>query len=87
MSIPRKPLAALAAMTAAAAVALPAATASAATNRPMVDPTVCQLLSQPFGLISPTWLPGGPSLADTLARAGATVGCSAPAAPAFPWQR
>jgi hypothetical protein len=77
----RKPLAALAAVTAALAVAVPAASASAATTAaPTVDPTVCQLTNLtigPFGLAN---VIGGPSLVNTIAKAGASVGCSAPAA-------
>jgi hypothetical protein len=88
----RKPLAAIAVLTAAIAVAVPVAGASAATTAPAVDPTVCQLLnttSRPFG---PTMVVGGASLASVLANAGATVGCAAPAPqpsllPAFRWWR
>lgn len=78
--LPRKTFSALAAVGAAAAIAIPAATANAATTAaPAVDPTVCQLLSSPTGLFSPAFLPGGASLAATLAHAGSTVGCAAPA--------
>ena len=79
----RKTLSALAAAGAIAA-AVAAAPANAAAATPTVDPTVCQLLSTPTGLFSPTLLPGGASLASTLAHAGATVGCAAPAAPQKP---
>ena len=78
----RKPLAAVAAV-AALAVAAVAPNASAATT-PTVDPTVCQLLAPnqgPFGTsFGPTMVPGGASLANVLATAGASVGCAAPAA-------
>jgi hypothetical protein len=78
----RKSLIAAMAATAAFAVAIPAASANAAT--PMVDPTVCQLLDLVKGPFGPTSGPGGSSLADVLGRAGASVGCSAPAKPSFP---
>jgi hypothetical protein len=72
----RKPLAGLAAVTAALAVALPATSASAA---PTVDPTVCQLLDTTTGPSGPTQFAGGDSLANILTSAGASVGCPAPA--------
>ena len=76
----RKPLAALAAATAAIAVAVPTASASAATPRASsVDPTVCQLLNLSSGPFGPTAFIGGASLATTLANSGASVGCAAPA--------
>jgi hypothetical protein len=87
------PLAALAAVTAALAVAVPAAGASAATTTaPTVDPLVCQLLNFTRGPFGPTHLIGGASLADVLGKAGASVGCPAPAPtpsllPAVPWWR
>jgi hypothetical protein len=89
----RKPLAALAGVTAALAIAVPAASASAATSAtPTVDPTVCQLLSlseEPFG---PSMFLGGGSLRSVLTNAGSTVGCAAPAPgqglfPGFPGQQ
>ena len=78
----RKPLAGLAAVTAALAVALPATSASAA---PIVDPQVCQLLDSATG---PTQFAGGASLANVLTSAGASVGCAAPPpqSPRLPWQ-
>jgi hypothetical protein len=87
----RKPLAALATVTAALAVAVPAASASAATTAtPTVNPLVCQLLNITSGPFGPTQLIGGASLAAVLAHAGGTVGCPAPAPnpsplPTFPW--
>jgi hypothetical protein len=72
----RKPLAALAALTAALAVAIPAASASAAA--PTVDPQVCQLLSPTMGPLAPTAFFGGASLARVLANARSTVSCPAP---------
>jgi hypothetical protein len=75
------------AVTAALAVAVPAASASAATT-PLVDPTVCQLLDLAKGPMGPTMGLGGSSLADVLGRAGASVGCTPrtqPSFPAFPW--
>jgi poly-gamma-glutamate capsule biosynthesis protein CapA/YwtB (metallophosphatase superfamily) len=81
---------ALAAVTAALAVAIPAATASAAPAGPAVDPQVCSLLTtSPLA----SQVPGAASLATVLSQAGSTVGCSAAAAPAgrgslfpaFPW--
>ena len=83
----RKSLMAATAVTAALAVAVPAASANAATT-PLVDPTVCQLLDLAKGPFGPTMGMGGSSLGDVLGRAGASVGCSAPAKPslpAFPW--
>jgi hypothetical protein len=77
----RKPLAALAAITAAIAVSVPVAGASAATTPgPTVDPTVCQLLNTTAGPFGPTRAIGGASLASVLANAGSSVGCAAPAA-------
>ena len=78
----RKSLMAASAVTAALAVALPAASAQAST--PIVDPTVCELLNRARAPLGPTSGPGGSSLADVLARTGASVGCSAPARPTFP---
>jgi hypothetical protein len=76
----RKSLAALAGLTAALAIAAPAASASAATtSAPTVDPQVCQLLSIAQGPFGPTMFFGGASLAATLAHAGSTVNCPAPA--------
>ena len=76
----RKPLAALAAVTTALAIAVPAATAGAASPRDAsVDPTVCQLYnysSRPYG---PTMFIGGASLANVLKSSASTVGCPAPA--------
>jgi hypothetical protein len=93
MSPRRKPLAALAAITATLAVAVPVSSASAATTTtPTVNPTVCQLLNVASGPFGPTQLIGGASLAAVLAHAGGTVGCAAPAPnpsplpfPSFPW--
>jgi hypothetical protein len=77
----RKPLAALAAVTVALAVAVPAASASAATTAaPTVDPTVCQLTNVTLGPFGLAHFLGGASLANTLTKAGASVGCPAPAA-------
>jgi type IV secretory pathway VirB2 component (pilin) len=87
----RKPLAALAGVTAVLAFAVPVASASAAsTTAPIVDPQVCQLLNFAQGPFGPTAFIGGASLAATLAQAGSTVGCAAPAPqpsllPAFPF--
>jgi hypothetical protein len=76
----RKSLAALAAVTAALAVAVPASSASAATTAgPTVDPTVCQLTNLTIGPFGLSQVIGGASLANTLTKAGATVGCRAPA--------
>jgi hypothetical protein len=77
----RKPIAALAAVTAALAVAIPAASANAAPADPTVDPTVCQLLNISMGPIGPTHFIGGTSLSSVLAGAGASVGCPAPPPP------
>jgi hypothetical protein len=75
----RKPLAALAAVTAMLAVAVPAASASAATKAaPTVDPQVCQLLDTTTGPFGPTQFIGGASLANVLASAGASVSCPPP---------
>jgi hypothetical protein len=71
----RKPLAAFAALTAALAVAVSAADASATTTAGAVDPQVCQLLSATTGPSGPTHVTGGASLANVLANAGASVGC------------
>jgi hypothetical protein len=92
----RSRLAALAAVTGALAVAIPATSASAATpaTGPIVDPTVCQLLSITEGPFGPTMFIGGASLAHVLATAGNSVGCPAPTPaptptrptfPFFPW--
>jgi hypothetical protein len=76
----RKPTVALAAITAALAVAVPATSASAATTAdPTVDPQVCQLLNTTTGPFGVTQAIGGASLADVLAKAGSSVGCAAPA--------
>jgi len=76
----RKPLAVLAAVTAALAVSVPAASASAATTAsPTVDPQVCQLLNTTMGPFGPTQFIGGASLGNVLANAGASVSCPAPA--------
>jgi hypothetical protein len=81
-----KPLAGFAAVTAALAIAVPAASASAATpTTPIVDPTVCHLLNIAMGPFGPTSLTGSASLADVLAHAGATVGCPTPAPQPSPW--
>jgi hypothetical protein len=72
----RKPLAAVAAVTAALAVAVPATSASAA---PIVDPQVCGLVNFAMGPFGPTQFIGGASLASVLANAGASVGCAPPA--------
>jgi hypothetical protein len=75
----RKPVAALAALTAAAAVAVPAASADAATTGPpTVDPQVCVLLNiarAPFG---PTSFFGGASLAAVLSNVADSVNCPPP---------
>jgi hypothetical protein len=87
----QKPLAALAAVTAAVAIVVPAASASAATTTaPAVDPTVCQLLVTTMGPFGPTQFIGGASLANVLTKAGSTVNCPAPAPqpsllPTAPW--
>ncbi|HWE08368.1 MAG TPA: hypothetical protein VG325_03380 [Solirubrobacteraceae bacterium] len=74
----RTPLAALAAVTAALAVAVPAA--GAATTAPTVDPQVCQLLSSTTtGPFAPTQFFGGASLGAVLTSAGNSVNCPAPA--------
>jgi hypothetical protein len=78
----QKPVAALAAVTAALVIAVPAASASAAANTPTVDPTVCQLLNPPMGPFGPAQFIGGASLANVLANAGASVGCAPPGPPA-----
>jgi hypothetical protein len=76
----RKPQAALAAVTVALAVAVPAANASAATTAARaVDPQVCQLLNVTRGPFGPTQFIGGASLSNVLANAGATVSCPPPA--------
>jgi hypothetical protein len=76
----RKPLAALAAVTAALAVAVPAASANATTTRAStVDPTVCQLLTFSEGPFGPGMFIGGASLTSTLVNAGNSVGCTPPA--------
>ena len=87
----KKPLAALAAVTAALAVALPAASASAQTPGPTVDPQVCQALNTTMGPFGPAQFIGGASLARVLAHAAATVNCPAPASqpsllPTVPWR-
>jgi ABC-type sugar transport system substrate-binding protein len=75
----RKSLAALAGVTAALAVAVPAASASAATTAgPTVDPQVCQILNFAQGPFGPSLFFGGASLQATLAQAGSTVNCPAP---------
>ena len=85
MSSRRKSLA-LAGVTAALAVAGPVASANAApTATPIVDPTVCSLLGGLMGPYGPTALPGGASLGGVLKNAGGMVGCSAPAAPQWPF--
>lgn len=74
----RKPLAALAAVTAALAIAATTASASAATtSAPAVDPTVCQLFNLSTGPFGPGMFLGGASLDATLAKAGSSVGCQA----------
>jgi hypothetical protein len=89
----QKPLAALAAVTAALAIAVPAASASAATTTaPTVDPTVCQLLNTRMGPFGPAQFIGGASLANVLANAGGSVGCAPPAPqpsllPTDPWSQ
>jgi hypothetical protein len=76
----RKPLTALAAVTLALAVAVPAVSASAATTpAPTVDPQVCALLNPTMGPFGPMQFMGGASLANVLANAGASVGCPRPA--------
>lgn len=76
----RKPLAALAAVIAALAVAVPAASASpTSATASTVDPTVCELLNITRGPFGPTMFIGGASLSNTLAAAGNSVGCVAPA--------
>jgi hypothetical protein len=69
----QKPLAALAAVTAALAIAVPASAAT--TTAPTVDPTVCRLLNTTMGPAGPTQSVGGASLANVLANAGGSVGC------------
>ena len=78
----RKSVAALACVTAALAVGLPAASASAT---PTVDPQVCTLLSFAEGPFGPTMFFGGSSLGAVLQHAGSTVNCPAPAQPTSPW--
>jgi polyisoprenoid-binding protein YceI len=78
----RKPLAGLAALTAALAVAVPASTASAAT--PTVDPTVCELINTAQGPFGPAMFIGGASLKATLQTAGGSVGCAPAPAPQGP---
>ena len=73
----RKSLAALAAITTALAVAVPAASSSAATTK--VDPTVCQLTDLAAGPFGPSMFVGGASLSNVLTTAGASVGCAPPA--------
>lgn len=73
----RKSLAALASVSAALAIAVPAASATAATSSPAVDPTVCQLVTSAMGPFGPTQFYGGASLAHVLTNAGSTVGCQA----------
>ena len=75
----RKPLAVLAGVTAALAIAVPAASASAATTPgPTVDPQVCRLLSLAEGPFGPAQFLGGASLGSVLMQAGSTVNCPAP---------
>jgi hypothetical protein len=74
----RKPLAALAAITAALAVAVPVTSASAATT-PTVNPQVCSLLDAAQGPFGPTMFYGGSSLGAVLANTGASVNCPPPA--------
>jgi hypothetical protein len=74
----RKPVAALAAVTAACAIAVLAPSASAASSpAPTVDPTVCQLFNISTGPFGPGMFLGGASLDATLANAGSMVGCQA----------
>jgi type IV secretory pathway VirB2 component (pilin) len=86
----RMPLMALAAVTAAFAVTVPAANASVATNADSaVDPTVCELLNSTRGPFGPShFIIGGASLGSVLDGAGASVGCAPPppppARPSFP---
>jgi hypothetical protein len=70
------PLAALAAVTAALAVTVPASAATRAA--PTVDPQVCGLLDFAMGPFGPTQFIGGASLGTVLANAGASVNCPAP---------
>ncbi|MDA0165699.1 hypothetical protein OM076_35860 [Solirubrobacter ginsenosidimutans] len=79
----RKSLLAAAAVSAAFAATIPAASANAATT-PIVDPTVCSLLDIAKGPLGPTSGLGGSSLADVLSRAGASVGCTPRSQPSFP---
>jgi hypothetical protein len=68
--------AALAAVTAALVVAVPAASASAAA--PTVDPQVCQLLTPATGPLALVQFTGEAALNHVLANAGSTVNCPAP---------
>jgi hypothetical protein len=86
----QKPLAALAAVTAAVAIVVPAGASAATTTAPTVDPTVCQLLNVTRGPFGPTQFIGGASLASVLSTAGNSVGCAPPAPqasllPTIPW--
>ena len=86
MSSRLKSLAGMTAVAAVVAVAGPASSANAATpTGPLVDPTVCQLLSVTLGPLGPTRVVGGAGLADVLTRVGASVGCQPPAPRRFPF--
>ena len=79
----RKSVAALAAVTAALAVVVPAGSASAAAS-PTVDPQVCTLLGTAEGPFGPSMFIGGASLSATLQQAGSSVNCPPPAPAARP---
>ena len=81
----RKPLVALAAVTAALAAAVPAASASAARTMVTVDPT-CQLLNLSAAEFRPGMFLGGATLDNTPATAGTAVSCASPVQSLLPTQ-